>query len=113
MMEDNALAVRAQMAKAQGIWVRVITVLKGKNAPLKVCGMFYRAVVQSVMLYGSESWVLNPSFLVRLKGFHVRAVWRMAREHRLRRGAHMVWEYPCLADILEEVGLQLVEEYIR
>ncbi len=113
MMDDDAPAVRAQMAKAQGIWARVRTVLKGENVLPKVCGMFYRVVVQSVLLYGSESWVLNPALLARLEGFRVRAVWRMAWEHRPRRGAHMVWEYPCSANVLEEVRLQSVEEYIR
>ncbi len=112
MSDDNAPAVRAQMAKAHGIWARGSAVLRGKNASLQVCGMFYHAVVQSVLLYGSKSCVLNPALLAQLEGFHICAAWRMAREHRPRRGAHMVWEYPHLEDVLEEVDLQTVEEYI-
>ncbi len=109
MTDDNAPAVCTQMAKARGVWARVSVVLKGENASPKVCRMFYREVVQSVLLYVSKSWVLNPAFLVWLKGFHVRAAWRMAREHRPRRGVYMVWDYPRLVGILEEVGLQSVE----
>ncbi len=113
MADDDAPAVRAQIAKARGVWARVSAVLRSKNAAPKVCGMFYRAVVQSVLLYGSESWVLNPALLARLEEFHIRAAWRMAKEHQPRRGAHMVWDYPHSADVLEEIGLQTVEEYIR
>ncbi len=75
--------------------------------------MFYWAVVQSVLLYGSESWVINPALLARLEGFHIRAAWRMAVDNRPKRGAHMVWTYPRSADVLEEVGLRKMEEYIR
>ncbi len=69
MTDNNAPAVRAQMAKARGVWARVSAVLKGENAPPKVCGIFYRAVMQSGLLYGSESWVLNPALLSQLEEF--------------------------------------------
>ena len=68
---------------------------------------------QSVLLFGSESWVLSPALLARLEGFHVRAAWRMARDNKPRRGADRVWSYPRTADVLEEVGLRSMEEYIR
>ncbi len=51
--------------------------------------------------------------LSRIEAFHVRAAWRMAREHWPKRGVHMVWKYLRSADVLEEVGFQTVEEYIR
>ncbi len=40
MSDDDTPAVRAHMVKAQRIWARVSTVLKGENAPPKVCEMF-------------------------------------------------------------------------
>ncbi len=87
--------------------------LRGENASPKVCGTFYRAIVQSVLLYGSESWVIRPALLERLEGFHVCAAWRMARVNKPQRGANRVWSYPPTADVLEEVGLRTMEEYIR
>ena len=51
--------------------------------------------------------------LKRLEGFHVRAAYRMAAEHWPQRRADGTWEYPATADVLEEVGLHTVEEYIR
>ena len=31
---------------------------------------FYRAVVQSILLYGSETWVLSASMEKRIEGMH-------------------------------------------
>ena len=39
--------------------------------------MFYQAVVAAVLLYGSKSWVLCPSVLKVLKGFHVEVARQM------------------------------------
>ena len=37
--------------------------LERDSVPPRVAGMFYQAVVASVLLYGSESWVVLPSAL--------------------------------------------------
>ncbi len=37
----------------------------------------------------------------------------MAWVHKPRRGADRIWSYPPSADVLEEVGLRPMEEYIR
>ncbi len=55
MTHNNAPAVRAQLVKARRVWARLSMVLRGENASPKVCGIFYRTVVQSVLLYGSKS----------------------------------------------------------
>ena len=86
--------------------------MRGENAAPKVCGVFYRAVVESVLLYGSESWTITPVLLARLEGFHIRAAWRMTTEHRPRRGPGRTWVYPSSNDVLQEVGLQTMEAYI-
>ena len=87
--------------------------MRGENAAPAVCGVFYRAVVESVLLYGSKSWTINPVLLARLEGFHIRAAWRMAREHRPRRGPRGTWVYPRSDDVLREVGLQTMEAYLK
>jgi hypothetical protein len=64
-------------------------------------------------LYGSETWNLNKSTMARLDGFHVCAAYKMARKHRLKRGAHGVWVHPTTADVLEECGIKTIAEYIQ
>ena len=42
-------------------------------------GRFYVAVVQAVLIFGSETWVLNLRFERSLEGFHHRAMQKMGR----------------------------------
>ena len=110
--DDNIQAVRSQLCKARGMWARVGQVLQRENAPPRVSAKFYKAIVQSVLLYGSETWVLSPAALARLEGFHIRAAYRMAKEHVPRRGPLQQWVYPSSEAVLEECGMHTIEHYI-
>ena len=48
------------LRKAQKIWARLTRIIGQKGANLTVSGMFFKAVVQAVPLFGSETWVTNP-----------------------------------------------------
>ncbi len=74
--------------------------------------MFFKAVVQAVLLYGSKTWCLSPALLARLDGFQIKAGYRMARENRLKRDPDGNWRYPRSEDMLEECGLLKMEPYI-
>jgi hypothetical protein len=111
--DDDAQAIRQQLQKAQGVWARVGQVLRGENTAPRIAAKFYKAVVQAVLLYGSETWNLTNSALARLEGFHVCAAYKMARKHRPKRGANGVWVYPTMADILEECGMATIAAYIQ
>jgi hypothetical protein len=67
--DDDVRAVRSQIKKAGGIWTRVGQVLQVDNTPPKVSAKFYKAVVQSVLFYGSETWKPTTTALARLEGF--------------------------------------------
>ncbi len=88
-------------------------VLRGENTAPRIAAKFDKAVVQAVLLYGSETWNLTNSALARLKRFHVCAAYKMARKHRPKRCANGVWVYPKTADVLEECGMATVAAYIR
>ena len=110
--DDDIRAVRTQIKKARGIWARVSQVLRADNVPPKISAKFYMAVVQSVLLYGSESWNLSARAMARLEGFNIRAGYRMAVENKPRRGLHHVWVYPRSKDVLNECGMQSIAHYI-
>jgi hypothetical protein len=74
--------------------------------------MFYKAVVQSVLLYGSESWNLTKTALTQLEGFHIRAAYRMAKVHKPRKGPNHVWVYPASSDMLSECGMHTITHHI-
>ena len=79
----------------------------------RVCGMFYKATVLSVLLFGSETWCLTQTQLKRLEGFQVRSAHRMAVRNRLVRKPDGMWTYPATADVFDEVGLRTMEEHMR
>jgi hypothetical protein len=95
------------------VWARVGQVLRGENTGPRMAAKFYKAVVQAVLLYGSKTWNLTQSTLVWLKGFHVRAAYKMARKHQPRRGANKVWVYSKLADVLEKCGMNTIAKFIQ
>ena len=111
--DDNIQAVRSQLCKARGTWARVGQVLRKENSPPRVSTKFYKAIVQSVLLYGSKMWVLSPAVMARFEGFHIRAVYRMATEHTPRRGMNHQWTYPSSKKVLEECGMHMIRHYIN
>jgi hypothetical protein len=109
--DNNTQAMRANLTKARGCWARVSQVLRAENASPKVCGVFYKATIQAVLLFGSETWNLAPSGLACLEGFHLQAAWRMIGRgpKKLPNGT---WRYPNSETVLQEVGLQTIRHYI-
>ena len=93
------------------MWGRLSWVLQKENAPVKVCASFYRATVQAVLLFGSETWVTTPSMLRTLEGFHLRAARRMTGMMPKRKSDGS-WVYPDSEKVLKEAGLRTVEHYI-
>jgi hypothetical protein len=86
-------------------------VLRSENATPKTCRMFYKVTVQAVLLYRSETWILSPSSMKRLEGFHIRAAWQMSSKlpGRNKDGS---WTYPRSEDVLKAVGLKSIAHYV-
>jgi hypothetical protein len=74
-------------------------------------GYFYKAVVQSVLLYGSESWTVTQMLAV-LRGFHHKIA-RQISQLLPERINDTTWYYPPIKEALEIAGLFPVEHYIR
>ena len=110
--DDDAQATLGNLRKACKCWARISKVLRAENASPRVSGMFYRATVQAVLLFGSETWNLTGTWLKKLEGFHLRAAWRMARASKPRRNPDGSWVYPPSVDTLEEVGLKTIAHYV-
>ena len=71
--DDDTQVVRGNLKKAHCVWAHVLHVLHAENASAHVCGIFYKAIVQAILLFGSETWCLTPTTLKCLEGFHSKA----------------------------------------
>jgi hypothetical protein len=109
--DTNFQAMRSNLKKVRGVWAWVLHLLQAENASPRTCGMFYKATMQAVLLYGSETWSLLPSSLKGLEGFHIRAAWRMSGL-RLEKKPNGSWTYPCSNEVLKAAGLETISHYM-
>ena len=72
--------------------------------------MFYKATVQSVHLFGSETWVLSSATLQRLEGFRVKAARRTTG--LLPKKIRVSWKFPKTKTVLAAAGLHTIEHYV-
>jgi hypothetical protein len=110
--DNHSQAMQLNLTKAGKSWVRVSCVLRAENASRKVSGVFYKATVQAVLLFGSEMWKLSTSSLKNLEGFHLRAACCMTGMQPTRN-PDGTWTYPSSKDVIKAVGLKTIDHYIR
>ena len=90
---------------------RLTRVLSREGADARKSGHIYLVVVQAVLLYGSETWVLTPRMQMALGGFHHMVARRLTRQ-KPRKVQDGGWIYPPLEDVMSEAGLKEVDTYV-
>ena len=58
--DDDWPAVAGNLAKARKSWGRLQGILSREGTKKRVSGDFFREVVQQVILFGAETWVVFP-----------------------------------------------------
>ena len=71
----------------------ITRVLERMGEMVRYRGVMYKAVAQSVLLYGSEIWVVTRDMLKVLMTFHHRAARRITGM-TAKCGAGGEWDYP-------------------
>jgi hypothetical protein len=66
--DDDSHVLLRQLQRARTKWGRIVLVLRSEGVKPRSIGYFYKAVVQSILLYGSETWVVSKFY--DLKQFH-------------------------------------------
>ena len=92
-------------------WARLTRVLISEGVDARTLGHTYLTVVQSVLVYGSETWVLTRYMKRVLGGFHHRLAHRLTGIKPQKRW-DIGWFYLLLEDAMAEAGLQEVETYV-
>ena len=71
MATDNKRPeVIANIWKARKSWSRMYWILGWEDVDTRTLRNFYIAVVQSILLFGSDTWVVTPHIKRILGGFH-------------------------------------------
>ena len=58
--DDDFLSVMSNLARAKTVWSRMLRILSREVATPRVSGFFFEAVIQVVLLFRADTWVLTP-----------------------------------------------------
>ena len=110
--DNDWTSVVRNLSQARVVWKRMTIILSREGTEPRVSGLFFKAVVQVVFLFVSETWVVTPRMGSALGGFQGQVARRLTG--RLPRWKpYGKWMYTLTDMATEEAGFQQMEEYIR
>ena len=65
--DDDWTDVIGNLMKARAVWRRMTRILSREGEMPRVFGFLFKSVVQSVLIFGEETWVVTPC-MVRVLG---------------------------------------------
>ena len=71
-LDDNWKEVVGNIRKARKSWARLLSILGRDGYSPMVSGMLFKVVVQAVLIFGAETWVITPRMGRTLGGFQQR-----------------------------------------
>jgi len=86
-------------------------VLASEGASPRVMGYFYKAIIQAVSLYGSESWTLQDRIIKTFRSFHARVARSITGRH-IRELEDGTYFCPPTTEVLNNAGLETIDEYL-
>ena len=95
--------VAGNLSKARKSWGRFSRILCQEGSGVRVSDKVFKAVVQAVLLFGEETWVLTPRMEWALDSFQNGAARRLTGRQPRRRGEGR-WTYPPLKEATREAG---------
>ena len=110
--DDDCPAVRRNIMRARLVWGRLGTLLRREWAYPKVSASFYREVVQAIIFYGSEMWVLLASIAKSIEGTHTEFL-KIVTGKRAKQLGYGIWESPGTEGIKEAEVTQSDSIYIQ
>ena len=101
---DDWPAVAGNLAKARKSWGRLQGILSREGATKRVSGNFFKAVVQQVLMFGAETWVVS-TMMERLLSAFIHGAARRLTGIKPRKGRDGKWHYPSLEGAMKEAVL--------
>ena len=99
------------IVKARAVWRRLVKLLQKEGADNRFSDLFYREVIQAVLLLGLESWDLLYAMIRAVEGTHMGFLCHITGKG-VRRQTDGAWETPADEEFLREVGIQSSAKYI-
>ena len=100
------------MSGARAVWKGMLRILSREGADLWVSGFFFKSVVQAVLLFATETWVVTLCMGRVLGGFQDQVA-RHLMGRIPQRKPESKWEYTSEVTAREGAGFKTTEDYIR
>ena len=75
--DDEWPAVVKNLSRARDVWRRMTRILSRDGLALRVSGFFFKDVVQAVLLFGSDTWLVTPCIGKSMGGVHAQVAKRL------------------------------------
>ena len=108
-MDNDWQEVVRNLAKARAECQSLMRILSREGASPRISGFFFKSVVQSVLIFGAETWVITPC-MGRVLGGSQEQVARLLTGRLLRRWHDKKRYYTSAAAAREEAGLEEMGE---
>ena len=109
--DDNWPEVLQNIRKARQVWGWLGKMLQREGAEPNVSEKFYCVVIQAVLLFGAETWVMLAPMAQSLEGVHVGFLRQVKnlKAKRLRDGS---WRKVAVEKVLQGTGTQPLQTYL-
>ena len=107
---DDWPAVLRNVREACRVWSRLGKLLRREGAEPRVSAMFYRTVVQAVLLFGAETWVLSEAMSRKLEGVNMGFLRQIMGQRAVRRKERN-WRQVAAEKVLEKAGTHSLGAY--
>ena len=111
--DSDEMAAINNVRKAQTKWKRIYPVLVREGAQPKMVTPFYKAVVLSSLLYGSETWTITKKIYQTIDSFHRTATRRMANLQIKYDKKSDTWTYPSIEKAYRKIKIHPLYEYLH
>ena len=111
--DSDEMAAINNVRKAQAKWKRIYPVLVREGAQPKMVTPFYKAVVLSSLLYGSETWTITKKIYQTIDSFHRTATRRMANLQIKYDKKSDTWTYPSIEKAYRKIKIHPLYEYLH
>ena len=105
---DWPVVVR-NLSQAKKVWSRMSRILNREGEAPRVSGLFSKAIIQAVLLFGAETWVVTLCMDEALGGFHNQVTRRLTGQI-LRRTTDGKWIHTSEVAAREEACFLTKEE---
>jgi hypothetical protein len=111
--DSNWAAARYNLTRARQRWALIARVLSRESASPRISAIFYKATIQTVLLYGSETWVLTDEIIQILTSFHHSVARKLTGRYPYPIQDTDEWIHPSITETLQLAGLFPMNEYLQ